>query len=99
MPLGLGPEDWIADSGCTNHMSPFRPIFFEYDDINPNIEVCLCDEPQTSLKIVSKGRIYTKQGYLKNVFYVPKLGQNLFSLTAAAENGIRLHSSREDINY
>lgn len=76
---------WVADSGCTHHMTPFRELFVEIKPFED--EVGLADS-DSKLKATGKGSIQTKQGTLTEVYLVPKLAQSLFSIRSAAKHGL-----------
>lgn len=81
-------ESWIADSGCTTHMTPNRDWITDYKEFSTAKFVTLGDNH----KIVAKGygNIETNVGIMKKVYYVPELTANLFSISAAAKNGIEI---------
>lgn len=92
-------DEWIADSGCTNHMTPFKQILENYVEFSSPSTVGLCDNGSTKLSIRGKGTINTRQGILKDVYYVPDLGQNLFSVSAAARNGLSYSGSGDKMDF
>ena len=79
---------WIADSGCTRHMTPNKNWISDYSDFAQAKSVTLGDNRK--IKAVGSGRIYTTAGVLDEVFYVPELSTNLFSLMAATSRGLRV---------
>lgn len=94
--LNMDKNLWVADSGCTNHMTPYKDLFENYEEITDG-NVYLADD--TTLKVIGKGNISTKYGTLKEVWYVPKLKQNLFSITAVAAKGIKYTGSGEQLVF
>lgn len=75
---------WVADSGCTHHMSPYAELFSKMTSLTDEPkEIYLADDSYVDVK--GKGDIITTSGTLKNVLYVPSLGQNLFSMSTAAK--------------
>jgi len=90
---------WVADTGCSNHMSPFRELFTNYHEVEHPRQVELCDSSKTKLEVRGSGSIMTKVGKLSEVLYVPELGQNLFSVPAAAANGLNYVGSHDKIAF
>lgn len=89
---------WVADSGCTNHMSPFKHLFTNLTMNNGGIgAVYLADD--SSMKVEGKGEILLKNCKLTNVIYVPELGQNLFSISAAASLGVTHVGLKDKITF
>ena len=95
-----GPQcdqlQWIVDSGCTHHMSPHAHLFANLRKAKD--KVTLADTGST-LDVEGFGSISTKQGLLKEVYFVPKLGQNLFSVRAATQNGLTYIGKNEHIVF
>lgn len=88
------PENmWVADSGSSNHMTPHEHLFSELTIEGPMGSVSLADKSMK--QIMGVGEIVTKYGILTDVWYVPGFGQNLFSISAAAEKGL-LHRGLKD---
>lgn len=79
----LTNEDFVADTGCTNHMSPYRELFSEIRKSEDIRVVQLADE-NSNLQVKGVGDIVTDKEILRDVLYVLDLAQNLFSVRAAA---------------
>ena len=94
---GLNKDTWVADSGCTNHMSPFKELFSSMSQDYAIKHVQLADE--VSIAVEGSGSIVTKQGIISNVLYVPNLAQNLFSIAAAANAGITHIGTKDKITF
>lgn len=92
-------EIWVADSGCTNHMSPFKHLFEKLEDTEHGEENISLADDKSNLKVCGKGEIITRKGRLKDVWYVPELGQNLFSISAAAANGLTHVGGKEKLTF
>ncbi|KAG8473125.1 hypothetical protein CXB51_035068 [Gossypium anomalum] len=76
-------EEWIFDSGCTFHMSPYRDWFTTYETVSKGVVLmgnnALC-------KIIGVGtiKVYMFDGVvrtLSDVRHVPELKRNLISLS------------------
>lgn len=84
-----GTADWkvfVADSGCTSHMSPNYEWFENYSQLASPRPIRLGDDKL--LHAVGVGTVTTNRGKLTNVLFVPKLCTNLFSISAATEKGV-----------
>lgn len=89
---------WIADSGCTHHMSPYKHLFSSFTRSSSTKMIRLADE-NMSLNVEGQGSIVTDKCQLKNVLYVPNLSQNLFSISAATRAGLTLIGSNEGLKF
>ena len=83
-------DEWILDSGCTYHMSPFQEWFFEFQEVNGEVVYMGNDHP---CKIAGIGsiKLLDHDGttrILRDVRYVPKLSKNLISLGALESKGL-----------
>ncbi|CAH9080969.1 unnamed protein product [Cuscuta epithymum] len=87
----LSEHEWLIDSGCTYHMSPFRDLFSTYE---------LCDSGYVSLvdnkrcNVLGVGDICLKFSCgsvftIKNVRHVPDLCHNLLSVAALESSGLQ----------
>ena len=84
---------WVIDSGATKHMSPFKNTFIDYVPFRVREPVSLGNG--TDCEAVGIGRVAVnmmcegteKRYILSDVLYVPKLVNNLFSVTAATLKG------------
>lgn len=92
-------DAWYQDSGATSHMCKRRDWFVTYSTLQKPIEVLLGNG--TLMRAIGRGDMkimsYDGQNWiektLKNVLYAPTLYANLFSSTAAMDNG---HTSWSD---
>ncbi|KAJ4807357.1 polyprotein [Rhynchospora pubera] len=79
---------WFLDSGCSNHMTGYKDQFTTLDESFKH-HVKLGDNK--SIQVEGKGTVSvsTTSGmrYLYNVYYIPKLSQNLLSIGQLTENG------------
>ena len=87
-------NDFVIDSGATNHMCFDKSLFKNISNIDENISVKVGDG--SSLPVEGKGdvriniKLPTKRVikcHLKNVLYVPKLAHNLISVSQIAQDG------------
>uniref|UniRef100_A0A6N2MMV6 Retrovirus-related Pol polyprotein from transposon TNT 1-94-like beta-barrel domain-containing protein n=1 Tax=Salix viminalis TaxID=40686 RepID=A0A6N2MMV6_SALVM len=81
-------DTWLIDSGCTRHMTKFLSIFSSIDSSSkPKIKLGNGDI------VEAKGRgtvtVNTSKGtkIITNIFYIPKLDQNLLSVAQMLRNG------------
>ena len=89
-------HEWVADSGCTHHMSPYEELFESLSDCSDSI---ILADSGTALQVTGLGSIPTKSGTLKDVYLVPSLGQNLFSIRAASQNGLTYNGTDRQISF
>ncbi|KAL2227396.1 UNVERIFIED_CONTAM: Retrovirus-related Pol polyprotein from transposon TNT 1-94 [Sesamum indicum] len=82
-------HEWLIDSGCTFHMSPFKDIFTNLKYEHAGF-VSMANEKKCEIKGLGDISLCF-DGYkmlLKNVRYVPDLSHNLISCAALEENGL-----------
>jgi len=75
---------WIDDSGASRHMTSDTEVFIEY--FNEPKSIYLADDK--AVEALGLGQIVTSTGTLNNVFLVPAIPYNLFSVPAATNHGI-----------
>ncbi|KAL2243920.1 UNVERIFIED_CONTAM: Retrovirus-related Pol polyprotein from transposon TNT 1-94 [Sesamum indicum] len=84
--------EWLVDSGCTFHISPFKNIF-------PNLKlgdfgfVPMAYEKRCEIKGIGDISLIFNDGYkmtFKNVRYVPELSHNLISCAALKDEGLQV---------
>ncbi|KAL0433148.1 UNVERIFIED_CONTAM: Retrovirus-related Pol polyprotein from transposon TNT 1-94 [Sesamum latifolium] len=83
-------HEWLIDSGCTFHISPFKEIFSNYKTDNLGF-VAMANEKLCGIKGLGDVCVTFENGYkltLKNVRNVPDLCQNLMSCSALEEEGL-----------
>ncbi|KHN26077.1 Retrovirus-related Pol polyprotein from transposon TNT 1-94, partial [Glycine soja] len=97
-------ECWLADSGCTNHMTHYQELFRELD------------KSQVSKVRIKNGDLITVEGkgtvviesctgtkLIYDVLYVPEIDQNLLSVGQLVEKGFKVifenkHCLIKDVN-
>lgn len=77
----ISASDWIADSGCSSHMTPNKHWLLDYQNFPKPLMIRIGDD--RLIEAMGFGVINTDFGKLSRVYYVPKLGRNLFSIPAA----------------
>ncbi|KAL2248429.1 UNVERIFIED_CONTAM: Retrovirus-related Pol polyprotein from transposon TNT 1-94 [Sesamum indicum] len=83
-------HEWLIDSGCTFHMSPFKDIFTNLRYEHAGF-VSMANEKRCEIEGLGDVSMCFKDGYkmtLKNVRYVPDLSHNLISCAALEEDGL-----------
>ena len=86
----LCKTDWLIDSGCTFHVSPFRNLFSNYREVEhgfvsmANSENCNVVGIGDVCLRFSSGCVFT----LKNVRHVPELHYNLLSCASLEDEGL-----------
>lgn len=90
---GRANTTWYLDTSASNHMCGDRSIFVELDEtISGN--VTFGDESKISLK--GKGDIFIRlkdesHQFLLNVYYMPKMKNNILSMRQLLEKGYDIH--------
>lgn len=86
----LGESEWLVESGCTFHISPYKNLFSSVKEVENG---CVSLANKLKCKVVGVGGIFLKFDSgtvftLKNVRYVPDLCYNLLSCAALEEDGL-----------
>ena len=81
---------WVVDSGCSNHMTGYKEFFSTRDE---NFRTTVCLDNNATVQVMGKGTvdIKTRNGFVEsisNVFYIPDLKANLFSISQLQEKGL-----------
>ncbi|CAH9095979.1 unnamed protein product [Cuscuta epithymum] len=82
--------EWLIDSGCTYHMTPFRNMFTSYSTCESG-HVSLADNKKCKVHGMGDISLKFENGTvfkLKNVRHVPDLRHNLLSVSAFEECGL-----------
>ena len=88
-------HDWIVDSGCTKHMTPYRRWFSTYSKLPTPIQVVTGSRNVILATGCGNVRVRTNTGEtltLQNVLHVPKLSTSLMSAAQVVKHGARLTS-------
>ncbi|KAL0407098.1 UNVERIFIED_CONTAM: cytochrome [Sesamum latifolium] len=83
-------HEWLIDSGCSFHMSPYKEIFSNYKTDNFGF-VAMANEKLCGIKGLGDVCVTFDNGYkltLKNIRHVPDLCHNLMSCSALEEEGL-----------
>jgi hypothetical protein len=74
-------DTWFLDSGCSNHMTPKKEIFFDIDT-SFNSKVRMRNGVVMDVKGKGNGGVETKRGLkrIHDVLFVPELDQNFLSI-------------------
>ncbi|KAK4390103.1 hypothetical protein Sango_2073600, partial [Sesamum angolense] len=89
-------KEWIIDSGCTFHMTPFREILSNYKTEKLGC-VSMANEKLCAVHGLGDVCMIFENGFkltLKNVRHVPDLAQNLISCSALEEE---VHQNVSDL--
>lgn len=92
--LKVDSETWVSDSGATNHMTYCKEYFVMFEKFAAAKEIKFGDKGV--MVAHGSGRINVEmfvngkwvQNYMEDVWYVPGLMRNLFSVRHAAKRGI-----------
>jgi hypothetical protein len=83
-------EDWIIDSGCSNHMTNDDKKLEDMTDYKGGREVLIADNSRLAISHVGKTtipRYGPHQLQLNKVYHVPGLKKNLLSVSQLTEEG------------
>ncbi|KAL0430514.1 UNVERIFIED_CONTAM: Retrovirus-related Pol polyprotein from transposon TNT 1-94 [Sesamum radiatum] len=86
----LHKHEWLIDSGCTVHMTPYRDIMSNYRTENVGY-VSMANEKRCDVLSVGDVCMIFENGFkftLKNVNHIPGLTHNLMSCSALEEEGL-----------
>ncbi|KAG9509473.1 hypothetical protein GZH46_02007, partial [Fragariocoptes setiger] len=84
-------SQWVADSGCSAHMTARKEWLHEYQEFTKKVEITVGNSDVILAHGI--GKIETTVGVLHNVHYVPDISENLFSLSATVEREISFRST------
>ncbi|KAL0296165.1 UNVERIFIED_CONTAM: Retrovirus-related Pol polyprotein from transposon TNT 1-94 [Sesamum radiatum] len=96
----LNMHEWLIDSGCTYHMTPFREILSNYRSEKFG-SVSLANEKICDVHGLGDACLIFDNGFkliLKNVRYVPDLAHNLISCSALEEEGLRESGTGKNVD-
>ncbi|KAK8956512.1 hypothetical protein KSP39_PZI000036 [Platanthera zijinensis] len=82
---------WFIDSGCSSHMTNKREHFTSFDDTYKSV-VYLGDGQKQNIEGKGEISFQTQNGIkvIPDVYYVPKLAQNLLSVGQLMEKGYKI---------
>ena len=81
------------DSGASRHMTGFKHLLHNYQDLQDPVEVITANG--TKISGIGQGDMQKGQLKMKDVLYVPKLKTSLFSVSAATEKGAKISFGSE----
>ncbi|KAG8172649.1 hypothetical protein JTE90_009811, partial [Oedothorax gibbosus] len=96
---GVAEEDvWLADSGASAHMTRHKEYFSSFESFTPPKEVQVGNN--STILAYGQGVIDVKmkiggqwiKNYLTNVWYVPEVGRNLFSISETISKGYKFEA-------
>ena len=82
---GMSPSSWLMDSACCNHMTPHSSLFSELEPAPHPLNICTINS--STLSSHNIGSISTSNLSVPEVFNVPDLSYNLFSVGQLAKLG------------
>lgn len=101
-----GDEEWIADGGCTFHMTSNRQIFETYDTLEDPISISIADGSKIQAIGVGIVKCMAFEGEewiettLHDVHHVPQLGRtNLFSVGRSTDRGNSVKQTSSKIEF
>lgn len=89
-------SEWAVDSGCTLHMTYNKDWLFNYKVLELPTPIHLGDG--SVIAAVGKGEVHTCIGRMLNVYYVPSVSYNLYSIKSAALNGLKTVFNENGLN-
>lgn len=73
---------WLADSGCSTHMTGQAHYLHDYKQLINPIPIRLGDNH--SIHAIGQGKLKTSKGIINDVYLVPQVETNLFSIGHAS---------------
>ena len=84
----ISPTSWLMDSACCNHMTPHSSLFSELNPAPHPLNIRTANGSTISGHNI--GSVSTSNLSIPEVFNVPDLSYNLFSVRQLAELGYRI---------
>ena len=88
---------WIADSGCSSHMTMHKKWLTDYEQLAEPTKITLGNHQH--ILAYGSGKIITPTGDINSVLYVPDVSANLFSISAATSHGIQAICTKDAISF
>ena len=85
---GISPSSWLMDSTCCNYMTPHPSLFSQLELAPHSLNIRTANG--STLFSHNIGSISTSNLSVHEVFNVPNLSYNLFSMGQLAELGYRI---------
>ena len=84
-------DDWVIDSGASQHLSAQRERFINYEEISP-LKIQIGDGSEIEAQGMGDITIQTETGHitLRDVLYVPTININLKSVAKVVDRGHHL---------
>lgn len=87
---------WVADSGCSMHMTNILHLIREYKTHSIPIKMKLGDN--RTILALGSCHLSTTIGTIKNIHHVPEIKMNLYSVSSATKVGLDIKCNSETIN-
>lgn len=96
---------WYADSGASDHMTPYGEWLINYKPLNPAIKIKIGNG--VYLEAIGIGDINVrtfngrewKPGRIENVLHIPQITCNLFSVLKANDKGLKFESDSDGCSF
>jgi len=101
-------ENWLLDSGATDHMTPFRSDFSDYASYSNSSKSVILGDGSTKLVVLGKGSVTcyvetSPQNYcrltLMDVLHIKGINCQFFSLPKLDDKGFDYHKEKEHILF
>ena len=86
--FGMSPFSWLMDSACCNHMTPHSSIFSELKLAPHPLNIRTTNG--STIFVYNIGSVSTSNLSVPEVFNVPNISYNLFSVGQLAELGYHI---------
>lgn len=93
----LVPSAWLADSGCSLHMTNNLNWIFDYRELTVPISIRLSDD--RTIQALGFGLVKTSVRVIHNVHFVPAIQSNLFSISSATNQGIEVNIKKNLMTF
>ena len=98
LPKQQNSNNWVLDSGCTQHMTFDRSLFVDYTPYQGEVRIAngqILEAPGTGTIEVRIGNVRTK---IAGAIYVPQIGYNLLSVSQLADRGMTFEFIRQTVS-
>jgi len=93
----ISKSEWLADSGCSIHLTNNRNWISDYTQLITPIKIHLGDDSIIEAK--GYGDVRTTKCTIRNVHFAPDVVCNLFSIASATDQGVEVHTDRKGMIF
>lgn len=94
---GQVTENWIVDSGASCHMTANSEWLQEYQELDNPRNIHLGNDE--IIQAFGYGNIQTSAGWIMDVYFVPKISLNLFSIASVTSKGFQVRYDEDTVKF